>query len=169
MKARKSRKSKKNKQPLGFRIGQRLRAVGDIGRTAVREPRALPKQAHGIFRGWFRKVWNVRGGGLYAVGYAVCFLWFEANTLAREISQASGVGDFVSQQITEFITRFTADTIGNMVKSFIWPVYVVELHAMWGGIALGLAFWLFPIYLKPPIERWLFDDNVDAEKTEMKD
>ena len=28
-----------------------------------------------------------------------------------------------------------------------------------GAIALGVAFWLFPIYVKPHIERWLFDDE----------
>jgi hypothetical protein len=27
-------------------------------------------KAHGWFRTWFAKVWKVRGGGLYAVGFA---------------------------------------------------------------------------------------------------
>jgi len=31
---------------------------------------------------------------------------------------------------------------------------------------LGLAFWLFPIYVKKHIERWLFDAS--KEKTEEK-
>ncbi len=159
MKARSSRKSKSPKKPLGYRLGQRLRAAGNLGRDAVTKPSSLPGHAQGFFRRWFRKVWDVRGGGLYACGYAVCFIWFEAKTLAGEIAQASGVGDFFSSQIVEFLTRFTADTIENMVNAFIWPVYVIELNAMWGGMALGLAFWLFPIYVKPHIERWLFDDD----------
>ena len=167
MKARKSRKSTSPKRPLGYRLGQRLRAVGDFGRNAVTRPSELPNHAHGFFRRWFRKVWEVRGGGLYAIGYAAAFIYFEARTLADEIAGSSGVRDFISEQMPEFITRFAAATLENMVRSFIWPVYVIELHAVYGGIALGLAFWLFPIYLKPTIERWLFDDDkkdADAER-----
>jgi len=159
LKERSSRKSKSPKKPFGYRLGQRLRAAGNLGRDAVTKPSSLPGHAQGFFRRWFRKVWDVRGGGLYACGYAVCFIYFEARTLADEVAGSEGVGDFVREQATEFITRFAADTIENMVKAFIWPVYVIELNAMWGGIALGLAFWLFTIYVKPYIERWLFDDN----------
>ena len=49
-----------------------------------------------------------------------------------------------------------------MVKAFIWPVYVIQIDPVYGGIALGLAFWLFPIYLKKPIERWIFDSESDV-------
>ncbi|MDX1516865.1 MAG: hypothetical protein R3288_08500 [Woeseiaceae bacterium] len=154
------------KKPLGYRVGQRLRSAGSFGRDAVRSPRSIPRHAYGWLRHWFRKVWNVRGGGLYAVGYALAFLYFEAKTIIGEIADASGVRDYVSSQIAEFIVRFTADTISNMVHAFIWPVYVIQVHPVYGGIALGLAFWLFPKYLKPPIERWLFSDAPPEEETQ---
>jgi hypothetical protein len=41
----------------------------------------------------------------------------------------------------------------------MWPVYVAILWPPAGAIALGLAFVLFPRYLKKPIERWLFHDQ----------
>ena len=44
----------------------------------------------------------MRGGGLYAVGYIASFLWFEARTLADEIAESSGVGDFLRSQIVEW-------------------------------------------------------------------
>lgn len=162
MKARNSQSSKSPKQPLGYRLGRSLRAAGDLGRDAVTRPGAVPHKAHGFLRRWFRKVWQVRGGGLYALGYAVCFLYFEALTLADEITGSSGIGDFFREQIGEFFIRFAADTIQNMVKAFIWPVYVIQIDPVYGGIALGLAFWLFPIYLKKPIERWIFDSESDV-------
>ena len=41
-----------------------------------------------------------------------------------------------------------------------WPV---------GAIALGVAFWLFPIYVKPHIEKWLFDDEPEPAVAESED
>jgi len=32
---------------------------------------ALLETSHGWFRTWFRKVWKIRGGGLYALGFIV--------------------------------------------------------------------------------------------------
>ena len=116
-------------------------------------------------RRWFRKVWDVRGGGLYAAGYIIAFLWFEVSTLAGEIAGASGVGDFFSNQLTDFILRFAIDSIMNMVHAFMWPVYIIQWQPAYGGIILGMAFWLFPIYLKKPIEKLLFDDDDDVSRT----
>jgi len=38
----------------------------------------------------------------------------------------------------------------------------VQWKAPLGAIALGVAFWLFPTYVKPHIEGWLFDDEADV-------
>ena len=69
----------------------------------------LLEKSHGWFRTWFRKVWEVRGGGLYACGFAVTFVIFEIGSLADDV--------------------------------------------------LGVAFWLFPAYAKPHVEKWLFDEE----------
>jgi len=96
---------------------------------------------------------------LYAVGYILTFLIFEARTIVEEISQSSGVGDFLSNQLIEFVLRFATDSLANMIKAFMWPVYIVQLYPPFGPIALGLAFIAFPKYLKKPIEKWLFDES----------
>ena len=82
------------------------------------------------------------------------------------MAAASGVGDYIASQATEFITRFLTDTFRNMIAAFIWPVYVVAISPPVGAIALGLGFILFPKYLKKPIERWLFDGELDQHETE---
>ena len=45
----------------------------------------------------------------------------------------------------------------------MWPVEIVSFAPPWGAIGLGLAFWLFPNYLKKPIEGWLFDEEPVAD------
>ena len=38
-----------------------------------------------ILKRWLRSLWNARGGGLYACGYLVTFLWLEVKTIAGEL------------------------------------------------------------------------------------
>lgn len=96
---------------------------------------------------------------MYAVGYILTFLIFEARTIVEEISESSGVGDFLSNQLIGFVLRFATDSLANMIKAFMWPVYIVQLYPPYGPIALGLAFIIFPKYLKKPIEKWLFGES----------
>jgi hypothetical protein len=133
-----------------------VRSLGELGRDTIKRPDTLPGKAGGWIKRWLAKIWNVRGGGLYACGYIVTFVFFEIKMIIGDITESSGVGDFLQSQITEFFIRFFTDTLQNMIKAFMWPVYVIQLHPMFGGIALGLAFVLFPKYLKKPIEKWLF-------------
>lgn len=154
-----AKKEKTKKPPLRQRMGDRLRAAGDAGSEAVRNPRSIPGTAEGFFRRWFRKLWEVRGGGLYAVGYAATFIWLEVTTLFGEIAGADSVQQFVSGQLFEFVFRFFSESIANMVTAFMWPVLVIGFHPPVGIFALVAAFLLFPIILKPVIERWLLRDD----------
>ena len=126
--------------------------------------RALPEKSHGWFRSWFRKVWKVRGGGLYAVGFALTFIYFEIGALGDDIL---GIGSLFNGQAIEFIIDFFMDSLANTLKAFMWPVYVIQIAPPWGAIGLGLAFITFTQFLKSPIERWLFgdvpEDASDAE------
>lgn len=108
------------------------------------------------FRTWFRKVWEVRGGGLYAVGFAATFLYLEIIDLFDDVM---GIGALFEGQVVDFIVDFFLDSLSNTIQSFMWPVNIVQWQPPWGAILLGVAFWLFPIYLKPHFERWLFDEE----------
>ena len=96
---------------------------------------------------------------MFAVGYALTFVYFETRTIIGELAESSGVGDFFSSQLTEFMFRFASESIMNFVKALMWPVYVIQLHPMWGGIALGLGFVLFDKVLKKPVSDWLMKDD----------
>ncbi|MGI9238448.1 MAG: hypothetical protein ACR2QZ_13690 [Woeseiaceae bacterium] len=122
--------------------------------------RVLPEKSHGWFRSWFRKVWKVRGGGLYALGFAVTFVIFEIGSLSDDIL---GLGSLFNGQAIEFVIQFFIDSFKNTLKAFMWPVYVVQLAPPWGAITLGLAFIGFTRFLKSPIERWLFGDAPEVE------
>ncbi len=156
MKDRESQESTETKKKLGRRVGERLRNIGEAGRESVKNPKSIPGRTGSWFKRWLGELWKVRGGGLYAVGYIVCFIYFEIQTALGEVTQAGSVREFFENLVSDFLFRFLTETRGNMIKSFIWPVYVVGINPPYGVIALGLAFWLFPIYLKKPIERWLF-------------
>ena len=121
-------------------------------------------------RSWFAKVWKVRGGGLYAVGWGVTFLYLEVTTIFSEILEADGIVDFFTEQLFEFVFRFMGDSFQNFITAFMWPVDIVQWQPPIGAIALGVAFWLFPIYVKPHITTWLFPDGepVDEEDEEAE-
>ena len=117
-------------------------------------------KSHGWFRDWFRKVWEVRGGGLYACGFALTFLYFEIGSLREDVAQIGGV---FNGELISFLIDFIIDSFTNTIKAFAWPVYVVQAAPRFGAIALGLAFALFPKYIKPPLTRWLFPDGQEKE------
>jgi hypothetical protein len=115
------------------------------------------------FRLWFAKVWRLRGGGLYAVGWAATFVYLEVTTVLGEFIAADSFVDFFTSQLFEFLFRFITDSIQNMIQAFMWPVFIVSWQPPIGAIALGAAFVVFPTYIKPHITAWLFPDGEEAE------
>ena len=115
--------------------------------------------AQGWVRRWFTKIWKVRGGGLYACGYAATFAILEVTTVFGELVESESIGDFFTEQLVEFIFRFAIDSIVNLVYALIWPVFVLEWKPPYGAIGLGLAYIVFANFLKEPITKWLFPDE----------
>lgn len=126
---------------------------------------AMLDKPHGWFRRWFRKVWKLRGGGLYACGFAISFVILEIGSLADDVL---GIGAVFSGQAIDFAVNFIIDSFRNTLASFMWPVYVVQLAPPWGAIGLGLAFFSFSSYLKKPIEGWLFADVPEGAEEPQK-
>ena len=141
-------------------MGENIRAAGEFGREAVEQPDRLPDKAHGWLRGWFRRAWDVRGGGLYAVGFAVAFLYLEILEIVfDDIPQFIALNNVFSSELIGFGVQVIVDTVVNFVRALMWPVYIAALWPPAGAIALVLAFVLFPRFLKKPIEHWLFHDQ----------
>ena len=101
-------------------------------------------------------MWNVRGGGLYACGFAAFFIYYELGSIIEDAKQ---IGLIFDGQVIEFFVNFIVDSFKNTIRAFMWPATVVQLASPWGAIGLVTAFVAFPKFLKPTIERWLFDDD----------
>ena len=111
------------------------------------------------FRRWFGKVWRVRGGGLYAVGYALTFVYLEVRTVIVEFIEADSIGSFFSEQLIEFVFRFAIDSLENMIMALMWPIDIVTWQPPFGAIGFGLAYMAFATFLKKPITDWLFPET----------
>ena len=137
---------------------RRGRETYGLGQTLVHEPRAFPGACGGLLKRSFRSMWEARGGGFYACGFVVTFIWLEITTLFSELASATGVGSFLSEQLFEFLFRFSVQSIGNTVQAFIWPALVIGEYELWGIGGLLVAYLLFSQFLKTPMTEWLFAD-----------
>jgi hypothetical protein len=161
---RKNRKKpKREKESFLAGMENRLRETVSLGRVLATEPRAFPGALGRVFKRFVRTLWNARGGGLYACGFVVTFLWLEARTLIDEIASSSSVGAFFSEQLFELLFRFTVESLQNTVSAFIWPAWVLAVSPIWGAAVLGALYLVFPRYIKEPLTRWLFHDDDEAK------
>jgi hypothetical protein len=138
---------------------RRGREFHSLGKTLAIEPRAFPRELLGVLRRSFRTVWDAKGGGLYAVGYVLTFIWLEITMFAGDIIAARSIGGFFGEQIFEMLFRFLGESLRNMIAALIWPVYVVQIAPPWGAITFGVAYVAFDRLFKKPIEAWLFHDE----------
>ena len=141
------------------KIGKRAKVVGSLSETLVKEPKAFPRKTAHAVRPWFRKVWKARGGGLYACGFVVTFVYLEAATLISEIMASTGVVDFFTEQLIELPFRFLSESLKNMVMAFMWPVPIVQYSPPWGIAILVAIYLIFANFIKKPLEQWLFHDG----------
>ena len=141
------------------KLGNRAKVVGSLSETLVKEPKAFPKKTAHAMRPWFRKVWKARGGGLYACGFVLTFVYLEASMLIGEIMAATGFVDFFTEQLVELPLRFLGESFKNMIQAFIWPVEIITYSPPWGIAILAAMYLLFTYLIKEPLEQWLFDDE----------
>ena len=90
----------------------------------------------------------------------------EVGSIAEDVPE---FGRGFDGQLVAYVVNIVVDSFINTGKAFAWPMYVVRVEPPYGAIGLGLAFWLFPVFLKKPIENWLFDGEPPPEKPEKKD
>lgn len=152
------KKAKKPKEPFAAKMKRRGREAYGLGQTLVQEPRAFPGACGGLLKRSCRTMWQARGGGYYACGFVITFLWLEIATLFNEVSSANGVGSFISEQLLEILFRFSVQSITNTVQAFIWPALVIGKFELWGLAGLTLTYVLFSRFLKAPLTTWLFSD-----------
>ncbi len=137
----------------------RGRETVSLGRTLKDEPRAFPGQLLRVLKRSFHTVWNARGGGLYACGFVITFIWLEIRTVIAEFAAAEGIGAFLTGQLFEILIRVTVQSIQNTLMAFLWPLWLIERFELIGVAALVVLYFLFPRLIKEPLNRWLFNDG----------
>lgn len=110
-------------------------------------------------RRWVRKIWDARGGGFYACGFVVTFVYLETTMLVSDVVEADSVGGFISGQVFEIMFRYLGESIGNTIQSFLWPLRFVEYRPPWGIAILLALYLLFANFVKEPLQGWLFGDD----------
>jgi hypothetical protein len=152
-------------QPKPASLGQRLESARRRGAEELRRKGGIPDQAQGVFKRWARSVWQVRGGGFYALGFIVTFAYLEViELLFDDIPALVSMRDPFGGDLIDFVINFFIDTLMNMVSAFVWPVHVLTWQEPWGVLLLIAGFVLFPILLKKPLEHWLFDGTPPSKK-----
>ena len=138
--------------------------TASLGSLLVNEPKAFPGALGQVFKRGFRNVWHVRGGGLYACGFLVTFVWLELSMFFGEIQEAESFGGFFSGQLIELLLRFSVLSLLNTLNALIWPFHIISLSPLWGGLALGGMYLLFAKFAKDPLEQWLFGDKLESDE-----
>lgn len=139
-------------------MANRGREAKALGKVLADEPRSFPSELLKLIRRSLRTVWDARGGGLYACGFLVTFVFLEIQMFVLDIVTADSVGGYFSGQVSELLFKYIGQSFQNTISAFMWPVYIIEIDPIWGGGILAAMFVLFPKFLKKPLERWLFDD-----------
>lgn len=160
--AKKKNKNKKKKDSFAVRMKRRGREFKNLGQTLASEPKAFPGALLKVLRRSLRTVWDARGGGLYACGYVLTFIWLEIWMFVDDILSAESISAFFGEQIFEIFFRYLGESLQNMIAAFMWPVYIIEISPTWGVGFLVAFYFIFTRLIKKPLEAWLFHDD-DAE------
>jgi hypothetical protein len=131
----------------------------------VNEPKAFPGALLKVLKRGFRNVWHARGGGLYACGFLITFVWLEVTMFFGEIFEAESVGGFFSGQLVELLLRFSILSIQNTINALIWPFHIISLSPVWGALTIGAMYIVFAKFVHAPLEQWLFGDEADMEES----
>jgi hypothetical protein len=158
-----AKRGKSEKQPFTTRIRNQMTETASLGSLLVNEPKAFPGALLQVFKRGFRNVWHARGGGLYACGFLVTFVWLELSMFFGEIQEAQSIGGFFSGQLIEFLLRFSLLSLLNTLNALIWPFHIISMSPLWGGLAIGGMYVLFAKFAKVPLEQWLFGDTLELD------
>ena len=160
-------KKKPKKDSFVVRMKRRGREFASLGKILANEPKAFPGELLNLIRRSFRTVWDARGGGWYACGYVLTFIWLEIKMFVGDIASAESIGDFFGEQIFEVFFRFLGESLRNMIEAFMWPVYIIQISPPMGVGILVVMFLVFNKLVKTRIEGWLFHDDEPASELEI--
>jgi len=140
-------------------MANRGRELKALGKVLVNDPRSFPADLLKLIKRSVRTVWDARGGGLYACGFLITFVFLEIRMFFVDIYEAESVSGYFSSQASEMLFKYIGESFQNTISAFMWPVYVIEVSPTWGAMILAAMFIIFPKFIKEPLERWLFHED----------
>lgn len=118
-------------------------------------PRAAVRGAGASLWGWVKKtlhrMWQVRGGGFYGLGFVAFFLWAQGLSLWGDVTESDSVADFLTSQAIETVIRLLGETPANFIWALLWPVHVLNWDLRLGFLGLLAGFLAFERWGR---ERW---------------
>ncbi len=139
---RRGRKRRSLVQSIGARLSDSVVTV----RRAVDEPSSVPRQ----LRDSLLRLWRVRGGGFYGLGYVIAFVVLEVRAFVDNWAvPGADVVTVLVQEVLAFVFRFAAQSLLNGFIAFAWPIFVVKALGAIGLVLLGALAWVFDRYARP--------------------
>jgi len=153
-------KPPRQRTPLIRRLGRRIGdSVGTI-RSVVTEPRTAP----GLLREGLLKLWRIRGGGFYGLGYVITFVVLEIRMFIGNVVDSADVVTMVVQEVLAILFRFAVQSFVNGFIAFGWPIFVVDYLGGWGLLAIGAGWLLFDRWAKPWINARLPESRAAGDR-----
>ena len=120
------------------------------------EVRSLALVVGARLKQWLVRLWMLRGGGFYGLGFVLFFVAAELNSLFGDLLESEGPVDFLSSLLLESLLKFISEMPFNFLWALLWPLQFLSWTGEWGLLVLLLAFLAFQRWLKPWLtERFL--------------
>lgn len=145
---------------MANRIQQHWSTVCEV----AREPSLLP----GHLRRGLLSMWIAKGAGYYGLGWLIAYIYLEVRLLTGEVSEATGVLEFIRGQLLEYVLRLGIMSFVNVWLAFLWPTALLEWFGAWGLVWLVLGYAAFEYGLRPLVERQFPELAVAREQREAR-
>ncbi len=149
------------KVALKRRVAERIALRTQQAAAASDNPRLLWVWV----RAGLLRMWRLRGGGFYGLGFVATFVVLQLGSLFADASEAAGPLDFLTSQLSEALIRLTGDSVGNLLKAFLWPIYFVSWTGAYGLLALLAGFLAFDRWLKPWVNEQFPEEQADTHNS----
>lgn len=130
-------------------LRRRLASLEATGRRVMRDP----KQVGVIARERAIRLWMLRGGGWYGLGYVITFIVLEIRMVVADAVGSDDVVTFLGQQALEMVFRFASQSFLNGLLAFLWPAFVLEYMGGWGIVVLVGSWWIVGRFVAPRLAK----------------
>ena len=115
------------------------------------------------------KLWRVRGGGFYGLGYVIAFVVLEIQAFFGNFEGDGNISTMIVQEVVGFLFRFASQSFLNGFLAFGWPLVVVDHLGNWGVAVLAGTWFAFDRWGKPWINARVPGLAVDVSEQAPQD